>query len=117
MFYEALHQKYNEYNKMKEQVDAMGVYCPEDLDKSTRNLLIDLVFLVIVYLALFMLAIYFSFKCSIVGKWGAYAPVLLILSMMLPRIGGFVIIGTVIYGSLMCGSICDAPRDFGRSFV
>ena len=35
---------------MKEQADAMGVYCPEDLDKSTRNLLLALVFLLLVYL-------------------------------------------------------------------
>ena len=116
MMYEALHQKYKEYNKMKEQVDSMGEYCPEEMNKALRDVLIALIFLLVVYLALFMLAIYYSFKCGMIMKWGMYVPVLLILGMMLPNIGGFIMIGTIIYGSLNCGSICDAPRDFGRSF-
>ena len=116
MMYEALHQKYNEYNKMREQVDSMGDYCPEEMNKALRDVLIALVFLLLVYLGLFMVSIFYAFRCSMLNRWGMYVPVLLILGMMLPNIGGFILIGTVIYGSLNCGSICDAPRDFGRSF-
>ncbi len=115
MMYEALHQKYKEYNDMREKVIFLGDSCPEEMNKGLRDVLIALVFLVLVYLVLFMLALYYAFKCAIVQKWGMYAPVLLVLGMMLPNIGGFVMIGLIIYGSLRCGSICDAPRDFGRS--
>ena len=103
MFYEALHQKYNDYNKMREQVDAMGVYCPEDLDKSTRNLLLALVFLVIVYLGLFMAGVYYAFRCSMIKKWNPYTPVMLILLFMIPKIGGLFLILTIGMGAATCG--------------
>lgn len=114
MFYEAIHQKYKEYNDLTAQ---MEYGCTEQMEKNARNLLIALVFLLMVFLVMFMLALYYAFKCSVIHKWGAYVPVMLVIGMMLPRIGGFIIIGTVVYGSLTCGSICDAPADFGRSFV
>ena len=116
MMYEALHQKYKEYNKMREQVESMGDYCPEEMNKALRDVLIALVFLIIVYLALFMLAIFYSFRCSMLNKWGMYVPVLLILGMMLPSVGGFIMLGTIIYGSLNCGSICSVPSEMRRSF-
>jgi hypothetical protein len=116
MFYEAIHQRLVEYNDMKNKVEAMGQFCPQDMNKALRDVLIALVFLIIVYLALFMLAIYYAFKCAMINRWGMYIPVLLILGMIMPNIGGFFIIGTVIYGSLNCGSICDVPSDIRKSF-
>ena len=102
MFYEALHQKYNEYNKMKEQVEAMGVYCPEDLDKSTRNLLLALLFLALVYLGLFMAGVYYAFRCSIIKKWNPYTPIILILLFMIPKIGGLFLLLTIGIGAATC---------------
>lgn len=117
MFMEAVHQKYSEYNDMRDKIMMMGDECPHEMNSALNKILITLVFLVLAYLVLFMIALYYAFKCSIIQKWGAYVPILLIIAMMMPNIGGFVTIGLVVYGALNCGSICDVPGSFKRSLV
>lgn len=117
MFMEALHQKYNEYNDMHSKIIMLGDACPQEMNKSLNKILIALVFLVLAFLILFMIALYYAFKCSIIQKWGVYIPILLIIAMMMPNIGGFVMIGLVVYGALNCGSICDVPGSFKRALV
>ena len=117
MFMEAIHQKYAEYSDVKNKVMAMGDNCPQEMNNALNNMLIALVFLVLAFLVLFMIALYYAFKCAIVQRWGAYVPILLIIAMMMPNIGGFVMIGLVVYGALNCGSICDVPGSFKRALV
>lgn len=117
MFMEAIHQKYAEYNDVKNKVISMGDNCPQEMNNALNKTLIALVFLVLVFLVLFMIALYYAFKCAIVQRWGVYVPILLIIAMMMPNIGGFVMIGLVVYGALNCGSICDVPGSFKRSLV
>ena len=117
MFMEAVHQKYKEYNDLRGQVMMLGDNCPREINGALNKMLIALVFLVLAYLILFMVALYYAFKCSIIQKWGAYVPILLIIAMMMPTVGGFVMIGLVVYGSLNCGSICDVPGSFKRALV
>ena len=117
MFMEAVQQKYKEYNDLRGQVMIMGDECPKEMNSALNHMLIALVFLVLAYLILFMVALYYAFKCSIIQKWGAYVPILLIIAMMMPSIGGFVMIGLVVYGALNCGSICDVPGSFKRALV
>lgn len=117
MFMEAIHQKYKEYNDVKDRIILLGDECPQEMNSALNKMLIALVFLVLAFLVLFMIALYYAFKCAIVQKWGVYAPILLIIAMMLPNIGGFVMIGLVVYGALNCGSICDVPGSFSRALV
>jgi hypothetical protein len=117
MFMEAVHQKYKEYNDMHSKIIMLGDTCPKELNSSLNYILIALVFLVLAYLVLFMIALYYAFKCSIIKQWGAYVPILLVIAMMIPNIGGFVTIGLVVYGALNCGSICDVPGSFKRALV
>ena len=117
MFMEAVHQKYKEYNELKGKVMIMGDSCPQEMNGALNKILIALVFLVLAYLVLFMIALYYAFKCSIVRQWGVYVPILLIIAMMMPNIGGFVMIGLVVYGALNCGSICDVPGSFKKALV
>ena len=117
MFMESVSQKYKEYNDMQSKIIMLGDSCPQEMNNSLNKILIALVFLVLAYLVLFMIALYYAFKCSIIQKWGAYVPILLIIAMMMPNIGGFVTIGLVVYGALNCGSICDVPGSFKRSLV
>ena len=44
-----------------------------------------------------------------------YVPILLILGMMMPNIGGIIMVGIIIYGSLKCGSICEVHNDLRRN--
>ena len=117
MFMEAVHQKYQEYNDMNNKIIMLGDACPKEMNSALNKILIALVFFVLAYLVLFMIALYYAFKCSIIQKWGAYIPILLIIAMMMPNIGGFVTIGLVVYGALNCGSICDVPGSFKRALV
>ncbi len=117
MFMEAVHQKYKEYNDLRGQIMVMGENCPREMNGALNKILIALVFLVLAFLVLFMIALYYAFKCSIVRQWGAYVPILLIIAMMMPNIGGFVMIGLVVYGALNCGSICDVPGSFRKALV
>jgi hypothetical protein len=117
MFMEAIHQKYAEYSDVKNKVMAMGDNCPQEMNNALNKMLIALVFLVLAFLVLFMIALYYAFKCAIVQRWGAYVPILLIIAMMMPNIGGFVMIGLIVYGALNCGSICDVPGSFKRALV
>jgi hypothetical protein len=117
MFMEVVKQKYGEYNDMQKQIMMLGDSCPQEMNSALNKILIMLVFFVLAYLVLFMIALYYAFKCSIIQKWGAYVPILLIIAMMMPNIGGFVTIGLVVYGALNCGSICDVPGSFKRSLV
>lgn len=117
MFMEAVSQKYKEYNDLRGQVMILGDDCPREMNSALNATLIALLFLVLAYLILFMIALYYAFKCSIIQKWGVYVPILLILAMMMPNIGGFVMIGLVVYGALNCGSICDVPGSFRRALV
>lgn len=117
MFMESVHQKYKEYNDLKGQIMMMGDSCPQEMSSALNKILIALVFLVLAFLVLFMVALYYAFKCSIVRQWGAYVPILLVIAMMMPSIGGFVMIGLVVYGALNCGSICDVPGSFKRSLA
>ncbi len=117
MFMEAIHQKYKEYNDMNSKILMLGQACPQEMNKSLNKTLVALVFLVLAFLILFMVALYYAFKCSIIQQWGAYIPILLIIAMMIPNIGGFVMIGLVVYGSLNCGSICDVPGSFRKALV
>lgn len=117
MFMEALHQKYKEYDDLRGQIMVLGDSCPQEMNGALNKILIALIFLVLAFLVLFMIALYYAFKCSIVQKWGAYVPILLVIAMMIPNIGGFVMIGLVVYGALNCGSICDVPGSFKRALV
>ena len=115
MFYEAIHQRLKEYNDAREQVLMLGDACSEEQSKMVRDMLIALVVLILIYLALFMLAVYYSFKCSLSRGWSMYVPILLILGMMMPNIGGIIMVGIIIYGSLKCGSICEVHNDLRRN--
>ena len=117
MFMEAVHQKYKEYNDLRGQIMIMGESCPQEMNSALNKTLIALLFLVLAFSVLFMVALYYAFKCSIVKQWGAYVPILLVIAMMMPNIGGFVMIGLVVYGALNCGSICDVPGSFKRALV
>jgi hypothetical protein len=117
MFMESIREKYKEYNDLRGEIMILGDSCPKEMNGALNKILIALVFLVLAYLVIFMIALYYAFKCSIVQKWGVYVPILLIIAMMMPNIGGFVTIGLVIYGSLNCGSICDVPGSFKRALV
>jgi len=114
---EAVHQKYNEYNDLRGKIMILGDNCPREMNRALNHTLIALVFLVLAFLIIFMVALYYAFKCSIVRQWGVYVPILLIIAMMMPTIGGFVMIGLVVYGALNCGSICDVPGSFKRALV
>jgi hypothetical protein len=116
MLLQAIQTKYVEYNDLRDKVISMREACPAEMNKALRDMLIALVVLVMFFMVLFLVAIYFAFKCSIVRKWPILYSVLLILGMLMPNIGGFVIVGMVVYGSLMCGSICDLPADLRRSY-
>ncbi len=117
MFMEAIKEKYQEYSDVKDRIIMLGDECPQEMNSALNKMLIALVFLSLAFLVLFMLALYYAFKCAIVKQWGVYTPILLIIAMMLPNIGGFVMIGLVVYGALNCGSICDVPGSFRKSLV
>lgn len=117
MFMESIRQKYKEYDDLRGEIMIMGDNCPREMNSALNNSLIALVFLVLAFLILFMIALYYAFKCSIVQRWGAYVPILLVIAMMMPNIGGFVMIGLVVYGALNCGSICEVPGSLRRSLV
>jgi hypothetical protein len=115
MFYEAIHQRLKEYTDAREQVLMLGDSCSEEQSKMVRDMLIALVVLILIYLALFLLAVYYCFRCALSRGWSMYVPILLILGMMMPRIGGLIMVGIIIYGSLKCGSICDIHNDLRRN--
>ena len=77
----------------REQVLMLGDACSEEQSKMVRDMLIALVVLILIYLALFMLAVYYSFKCSLARGWSMYVPILLILGIIIPKINN---IGTYI---------------------
>lgn len=117
MFMETIRDKYKEYNDLRGEIMILGDSCPREMNSALNKTLIALLFLVLVYLIVFMVALYYAFKCSIIQQWGAYVPILLIIAMMMPTIGGFVTVGLVVYGALNCGSICDVPGSFKRALV
>ncbi len=115
MFYEAIHQRLKEYTDARQQVLILGDACSEEQSKMVRDMLIALIFLILIYLSLFLLSVYYAFKCSLSRGWSMYVPILLILGMMLPNFGGLIMVGIIIYGSLKCGSICEVHNDLRRN--
>ena len=49
-----------------------------------------------------------------VQRWPIIYPILLVMLSLIPRYGGIVTVGILVYGMLNCGSLCDAPRDIFR---
>jgi hypothetical protein len=115
MFYEAIHQRLKEYTDAREQVLMLGDACSDQQSKMVRDMLIALIFLILIYLALFMLFIFYAFKCALKKGWSMYIPILLILGAMIPKIGGIIMVGVIVYGSLVCGSICEVHNDLRRN--
>ena len=109
MFIESIRARIDDYNRLKRI--GLTTQCPADVESAYRAIVIAITTLVIVYLILFILSFYYAFKCSFINKWPIIVPIFLILLSLIPMYGGFITIAIVIYGMLICGSICDAPKE------
>ena len=61
------------------------------------------VVMVLIWLFLFIAAIYFIFTCSEIKQWASWVPLLLIILMLIPGIGGIVALAIIIFGLISCG--------------
>jgi len=109
MFIETIRARINDYNNLRRIKQT--IQCQADIDSAVKAIVIAITTLLIVYLILFILSFYYAFKCAFMNKWPIGVPILLILLSLVPTYGGFVTIAIVIYGMLICGSICDAPKE------
>jgi len=114
MFVEAIRNRIKDYNYLTELYAQRQDLCHEEMNSAIRSVVISITVLMIVYLILFVLAIYYSFKIAAKNGWPIYMPILLILAMLLPTYGGIFTIFIVAYG-MTVSSICDVPADMQRA--
>jgi len=116
MFVEAIQNRIRDYNSLTRIYKTRNDLCPNEMNKAIKSVIISITILMIVYLILFILAIYYSFKCVKMNGWNMWVSILLILAMFIPTYGGVITIGVVIYGMTFCGSVCDAPMNMMSKF-
>lgn len=115
MFFEIITQRINTYNDLTNKYRNTEL-CSKELSSAINKTIAIITVLIIFYFIIFILSIYYVFKCSIKNKWPMWIPILLISLSLMPYIGGLVTISILIYGMAICGSICDAPSDmFSRN--
>ena len=114
MFVEAIRNRIKDYNYLTSLYAQRQDLCADEMNSAIRSVVISITVLLIVYLVLFILAIYYAFKIAAKNKWPLFAPILLIIAMLLPTYGGILTIFLVAYG-MTVSSICDVPSDMKRA--
>jgi hypothetical protein len=113
MFLESIRQRINEYNELRRKYNDTTV-CPGELSTAIRATIVAITILVVIYVVLFILSVYYLFKCSIKKRWGIIVPVILLTLSLIPYYGGIITLGIVVYGMNTCGSICEVPSDITK---
>jgi hypothetical protein len=116
MFIEAIQYRILEFNRLKTLKQQNEMNCPIELNEAIKANITAISLLVVIFLILFILSIYYTFKCAIVKGWSMFVPILILFAMLLPSYGGLVMIGMIVYGMNSCGSICDMPADLRKKF-
>jgi hypothetical protein len=114
MLLEIINQRIKTYNDLTNKYENTEL-CSKELSSAINNTIIMIAILLVIYIILFILSVYYIFKCSIKRQWGIFYPIMLLLLSLTPYYGGIVTIGIIIYGMLNCGSVCDAPSEIFRN--
>jgi len=103
MFIEALYSRIDDYNKIKrlfqERDESM---CQEELNTAVNSVIVSITILVLVYMCLFIMAMYFAFRCTIRRGYPITYAIALILLTLIPKYGGIFMLGIVSYGLFAC---------------
>lgn len=67
-----------------------------------KSMIVIIIIAVMIEVLLLIFAIRSIFMCQNAGKWGVLISILLILSLFMPYIGGFIAILLIIYASVSC---------------
>ncbi len=110
MFMEIIKQRIDDYNDLRNKYYNTEL-CSEELSSAMNTMVVIIGILILFYIILFILSIYYAFKCSMTLKWPIMYPLLLITLSLVPYYGGIITIGLVIFGMLNCGSLCSMPND------
>lgn len=102
MFIETIKHRINDYKQLTGYYKQNKNSCNPEMDVAVRTAVMSIAVLVFLYMVLFFLSIYYSFKCAKLMKWQPYIPFLLVLSTFTPLYGGYFMIGIVIYGMINC---------------
>lgn len=102
MFIETIKHRINDYKQLTGYYKQNKNSCNPEMDVAIRTAVMSIAVLVFLYMVLFFLSIYYSFKCAKLMKWQPYVPFLLVLSTFTPLYGGYFMIGIVIYGMINC---------------
>lgn len=102
MFIETIKHRINDYKQLTGYYKQNKNSCNPEMDVAIRTAVMSIAVLVFLYMVLFFLSIYYSFKCAKLMKWQPYIPFLLVLSTFTPLYGGYFMIGIVIYGMINC---------------
>lgn len=107
MLLESIRKRLDDYNQIKEYYKENKNTCNTEMDVAVRTAVMSIVILLLLYIILFILTIFYAFKCANSLKWPGYVPLFLLLLAFTPLYGGYFMLGIVIYGMINCGGLCN----------
>jgi len=108
MFIENIRQRIKDYEGLRGYYQNNENTCNAEMDIAIRTAVMVIAVLIFLYITLFILSVFYAFRCSEVMKWSPITPFLLIALTFLPNFGGYFTIGIVLYGMTNCGTLCSS---------